>query len=122
MDHRLMEDLHEGFCNVLKDIAESKMGTREVEVAKNAISGILKLKCIEEMENFSGGSYRGGRSYEGGMSREGSYRKYREGDGGGSYRGGYSRDGGSMREKLERLMEEAEGKDREMLKEMLSRM
>ncbi len=125
MDHRLMEDLHNGFCEVLHDIAGSKMGTREVEVAKNAISGILKLKCIEEMENYRGSSYRG-RSYEG-MSNDGSYRRSHDGNGGsgGSYRGNSGRnyrDGGSMREKLENLMDEAQGKEREMIQEMLSRM
>ena len=120
MDHRLMEDLHQGFCEVLHDIAGGKMGTREVEVAKNAISGILKLKCIEEMESYRGSSYRA-RSYD--MSNEGSYRRSREGNSE-SYRSGRNyRDGGSMKEKLERIMEETDNeRERGMIREMLDRM
>jgi len=127
-----MNKVCEMFHEVLREYAEQGhfKDKSAVETAKAAVSGITKIKTIEAMERFDGGnSFR--RSMDGysedGMSYRGSY------DDGNSYRRGrgmngqfvsrdrgYSRDG--MREKLEALMQEAQGHDKEMLREMLSKM
>lgn len=121
---KVMEKACEMFHEVLYKLTEKGhfQNESDVETAKAAVSGIVKIKTLEAMERFesNGSSFRG-RSYDG-RSYDG--RSY---DGGGSYRRGrgsngryVSRDG--MRDKLESLMQEATGQDKEMIREMLSRM
>lgn len=132
---KVMEKACEMFHDVLYKLTENGhfQNESDVETAKAAVSGIVKIKTLEAMERFEGGgsSFRGrsydGRSYDGGSYDGGSY------EDGGSYRRGrgsngryVSRDGYSsregMRDKLEALMQEATGQDKEMIREMLSRM
>lgn len=128
-----MDKVCEMFHEVLREYAEQGhfKDKSAVETAKAAVSGITKIKTIEAMERFDGGnSFRGSYGNEDGMSRAMSYRgsyddgnSYRRGRGmNGQFvsRDGYSRDG--MRDKLEGLMQEAQGHDKEIIKEMLSKM
>ena len=127
---KVMEKACEMFHEVLYKLTEKEhfATDRDVETAKAAVSGIVKIKTLEAMERFEGGgsSFRGrsydGRSYEGGSYEDGgSYRRGRGSNGRYVSRDGYSsRDG--MRDKLEALMQEATGQDKEMIREMLSRM
>ena len=133
MDKKMMERLEDGFCEVLQDYAEKGMKSPEcVETAKAALSGLLKIRMLEEMENFSRGySSRGYYNDEGGSSNRGyrdggsSNRGYR--DGGGSYRrsrdGGYSGHNDKLMSRLEELRDQA-GNDRErqMIEEFISKM
>lgn len=121
---KVMEKACEMFHDVLYKLTEKDnfATDRDVETAKAAVSGIVKIKTLEAMERFEGGgsSFRG-RSYDG-RSHDG--RSYEDG---GSYRRGRGSDGryvsrDSMRDKLESLMQEATGQDKEMIREMLSRM
>lgn len=57
MDTMTMERLEKGFCKVLHDYAEKGFASVSgVEVAKNALSGLVKLKMLESMEQY-GESY-----------------------------------------------------------------
>ena len=123
---KVMEKVCEMFHEVLYELTEKGhfKSAADVETAKAAVSGIVKIKTLEEMERFDeGGSSFRGRSYDG-RSYDG--RSYEDG---GSYRRGrgmdgryVSRDGGSMRDKLKDLMGDAHGEEKEMIREMLSRM
>ena len=125
MDKKVMGKIEDGFCEVLKKFAETGLrSSQDVETAKAALSGMVKMKMLEEMENFhkedgySGRMYRdngySGRMYrdEGMMSR-GDYR-----DGG--YSGRMYRDDGNSYDNmhhvtrkitsmLEQMYEQAEG-------------
>lgn len=123
---KLMDKICEMFHDILHELAAKGTFTsaNDVQTAKAAVSGILKIKTLEAMEHYGGNSFRG-RSYDGDMS----HRSYEGSYDGGSYRRGrgangqyVSRDGGSMREKLEHLAEEAGGREREMIMEMISKM
>lgn len=121
----VMMKIKQDLCGVIETFAKKGLNQpQDVEVVKNAISGVQKIKILEEMERFGSrgfssrsyddGSYRyGGRSYD-----EDSYRR-----GGRSYdEGGYSRerDGGysghDLRENLQRMMERAKPEEKEMIK------
>lgn len=93
MDKKVIQKIEDGFCEVLHKYAETGMrGAQDVEVAKAALSGMVKIKMLEEMEKYSGYSERGYR--DGGSNDGGSYRRYRDDgisslayrDEGGSYR------------------------------------
>lgn len=125
---KVMEKACEMFHEVLYRLTEKGhfQNESDVETAKAAVSGIVKIKTLEAMEEFTGGgsSFRRGRSYDGESGRSYDGGSYEDG---GSYRRGrgsngryVSRDG--MRDKLEALMQEATGQDKEMIREMLSRM
>lgn len=128
MDKKIMEKIEEGFCKVLHEYAETGMrGAQDVEVCKAAVSGVLKLKMLEEMEKYGGYSERGYRdgSYRGYRDDGASQRGYR--DDGGSYRG--YRDGGSyddgkeaLRKKLEEMKNSATPENRRMIDEWLHRL
>ena len=136
MDKRVMEKLEEGFCNVLREISEHDMRSlEEVETAKAALSGMVKMKMLEEMENFRNGY--SGRMYrdDGDMSNRsygrdsmgryadngGSYRGYRDG---GSYDDGYSGHDikQKMRQKLQEMMQNANGDERRYIEEFMNKM
>lgn len=119
--HKIKQDL----CGVLQDFAQKGLHQpQDVEVVKNAISGIQKIKILEEMERFSsggfsnrmeGGSYRyGGRSYDEDSYRHGNGRSYEEGGYSRERDGGYS--GHDLRENLQRMMERAKPEEKEMIK------
>ena len=132
MDRRIMEKLEEGFCKVLHEISEQGMRSPEdVETAKAALSGMVKMKMLEEMENFRNGY--SGRMYrdDGDMSsRRDSMGRYA--DNGGSYRG--YRDGGSydgysghdikakMRQKLQEMAMNATGEERRYIDEFMNKL
>lgn len=123
MEKQDMRKIENQLCDVLHDIAGSGLkSASDVETVKHALSAMVKLKCLEEMDGYEGGnSGRSYRSYEG--VDNGSYRGGRYMDGG-SYRhydGGYSGHG-DIRQKLEEIARDAEGRDREMIQQMLSRM
>ena len=110
--NEVMYKIKDALCGVLQEFAHKELRQpQDVEVVKNAISGIQKIKILEEMERFGsggfsnrleGGSYRyGGRSYE-----EGGYSRERD--------GGYS--GHDLRENLQRMMERAKPEEKEMIK------
>lgn len=123
----VMEKICEMFREVLRDYAEKGhfSDAKSIETAKAAVSGITKIKTIEAMERFDGNSFRG-------YSYDDSYMSRRSYDDGNSYRRGrgmngqfvsrdnYSRD--DMREELEMLMQKAQGHDKEVIREMLSKM
>lgn len=133
MDMKVMEKLEEGFCEVLHKYAERGMNSSsDVETAKAALSGMVKMKMLEEMENYE--AERSGRYYDDGMSSRSyrrrdsmgryadngsmSYRRYHDD---GSYEGGFS--GHDMRQQLERMMQEADSeRERQALRAAMSKL
>ena len=133
MDMKVMEKLEEGFCEILHKYAERGMNSSsDVETAKAALSGMVKMKMLEEMENYSDGGMSGRYYYDDdrGMSGRHSYRRRdsmgRYADGGNmSYRRMY--DGGmsghDMREQLERMMDEADSeRERQALRAAMQKL
>lgn len=126
--NEVMYKIKDALCGVLREFAQKELRQpQDVEVVKNALSGIQKIKILEEMERFrsggfssrmEGGSYDGG-SYDDGGYNGGSYRR-----GGysrrGSYRDGYS--GHGLKEKMQRLAESASPEEREMLNRFMQQM
>ena len=54
MDMKTMEKLEDGFCKVLHDNAERGFASASsVELAKTALSGLVKLKMLKEMDSFN---------------------------------------------------------------------
>ena len=120
MESVLMK-IKDELCNVVQSYAEKGINNADdVQVVKNALSGIYKIKIIKEMERFGsgfsermsyerGGSYRrDGRSYADDGS---SYRR-----GGRSYRDGYDGySGHDLKEHLKMLMENADPQERELI-------
>lgn len=100
---KVMNQMCEMFHDVLYVLAEKERfrTDEDVQTAKNAISGILKIKTLEAMEDYKGGSFRRGRGTDG---------RY------------VSRDNRTMKEKLEHMMQEAEGHDRDILHEMIEKL
>lgn len=114
MDKQMMMKLEEQFCKVIKDITNTGFkSANDVNTAKSAVSGLVKIKALEAMENSSWndeGSYmrdrshdmasRDGRSYDDRSYDEGSYRR--------SYDGyDYNRSGhDDIRQNLERMLKE----------------
>jgi hypothetical protein len=128
MDKKIMERLEDNFCEVLRDFAEKGFSRAEdVETAKAALSGMVKMKMLEEMENFRNGY--SGRMYrdDGDMSnRRDSMGRYA--DNGGSYRG-YRDDGYSghdikakMRQKLQEMAMNANGEERRYIDEFMNKL
>ena len=132
MDMKTMEKLEDGFCKVLQNYADRGMKSPDdVETAKAALSGMVKMKMLEEMERYD--NERSGRYYyddDRGMSGRHSYRRRdsmgRYADGGNmSYRRMY--DGGmsghDIRPQLERMLEEADSeRERRAIEEALQKM
>lgn len=124
MDRRVMERLEEQLCEVAKSYAESGLKSPEdVATIKHVLSGMLKIKCLEEMENFKGGYSRRGRSYDGDYSHDGGTfshdnRSYRR-DSMGRYADGRS---GDMKQEIEQLMRHANEQERHVLEDMMNRM
>ena len=134
MEKQTMSKLEMELCDILQDYAQKGIkSSSDVESVKHALSGISKLKIIEEMDKYNEEhSNRSYRSYDG----DGSYRRgyshamgQYEGEGG-SYRRGYShegyeggRSGHGMRERLEQMMEEAGSeRERRAIQEALQKM
>lgn len=134
MDKKIMEKLEGGFCEVLHNYAERGMKSPDdVETAKAALSGMVKMKMLEEMENYE--AERSGRYYDDGMSSRSyrrrdsmgryadnggsmSYRRYHDD---GSYEGGFS--GHDMRQQLERMMQEADSeRERQALRAAMQKL
>jgi len=135
MEKQTMGKLEMELCDILQDYAQKGIkSASDVETVKHALSGISKLKIIEEMDKYNeehsnrsyrsydgdGSSYRRSHAmgqYDGG-SYEGSYRRGRSHDG---YEGG--RSGHGMRERLEQMMEEAGSeRERRAIEEALQKM
>lgn len=124
---KVMNEICGMFHDVLYTFAERGQFKDEADVqtAKAAVSGIVKIKTLEAMERYGGDSFRG-RSYDedGGMSG----RSYRGSYDGGSYRRGRGDNGrfvsrDSIKEKLERMMQEATNEqERNVFREMLDKM
>ena len=130
MDMKVMNKLEDGFCKVLQNYAESGMNNPEaVETAKAALSGMVKMKMLEEMERYD--NERSGRYYydeDGGMSNRNSYRR-RDSMGrfmdNGSYRRSYEDgfSGHDIRPKLQRMIEEADSeREREAIRMALQKL
>lgn len=121
-----MMKIKQDLCGVVETFAKKGLNQpQDVEVVKNAISGIQKIKILEEMERFGsggfsnrlegGGSYRyGGRSYDEDSYRHGGGRSYDEGGYSRERDGGYS--GHDLREHLQRMMDRANPEEKEMIK------
>ena len=130
MDMQVKNKLEMELCDVLKDYAQKGIKSADdVETVKHALSGISKLKIIEEMDKYNAEhSHRSYRSYDG----EGSYRRgysHAMEQDGGSYRRGYSHDyeggrsGHGMRERLEEMMDQAGSeRERRAIQEALQKM
>ena len=135
MDMQVKNKLEMELCDVLKDYAQKGIKSADdVETVKHALSGISKLKIIEEMDKYNEEhSHRSYRSYDG----EGSYRRgyshamgqYDDGSYDGSYRRGRSHDyegghsGHGMRERLEQMMSDARSdRERMAIQEALQKM
>lgn len=123
-----MDAIEDNLWQVLADYAKGFKSPADVETVKHALSGIFKIKCMEEMDDFKGGSFRGGRSYDNGRSYtyydEGSFRGGMSRDGRGSYGGSY---GGSydmdMRAKMEELMRTAtDERQRHIIQDMMNKL
>lgn len=124
--NEVMYKIKDKLCGVLQEFAHKELRQpQDVEVVKNAISGIQKIKILEEMEHFGsggfsnrlegGGSYRyGGRSYDEDSYRHGGDRSYEKGGYSRERDGGYS--GHDLRENLQRMMERAKPEEKEMIK------
>jgi len=131
---KVMDKMCEMFHEVLRSYANKGKfeNADDVETAKAAISGIVKIKAIDAMEQYGGNSFRGNsfdddygmsnrRSYDDGRSYRGSY------DDGASYRRGrgmdgrfVSRDSDNLEGKLVRLMDEAKTEhERNEIRKML---
>ena len=122
MEKKDMRKIEEQLCDVLHDFADKGIrSANDVETTKHALSGLVKLKCLEEMEIY--GAERSGRSYrsyegEGGSMDGGSYRR----DSRGRYRdGGYSGHG-DVQQKLQELLRDADERDRDAIRQMVNRM
>lgn len=123
--NEVMYKIKDKLCGVLQEFAQKEFRQpQDVEIVKNAISGIQKIKILEEMERFGsgefssrsyddGGSYRRGRSYDEDSYRHGG-RSYEEGGYSRERDGGYS--GHDLRENLQRMMERAKPEEKEMIK------
>lgn len=138
MDKKIMDKLEDGFCEALHHYAEKGFDSPEkIETVKAALSGMVKLKMLEEMEEYGEEGMSGRRYYEdGGMSSRrsyhrrdsmgryadgGSYRRSRESSYEDSYDGGMS--GHDMRRQLERMIEEADSeKERQALRMAMQRL
>lgn len=127
MDKKLAQKLENSFCEVLYELAEKEFSTsQQVETAKAALSGLVKIKMLDEMERFRGGN--SFRSYddEGMSNRRDSMGRYADdGRSNRSYRGyrddGYS--GHDMMSKLEEMRGQARSEDeRRMIDEIMKRM
>ena len=103
---QVMDTIKMELCKVLKTFAQNGINNAsDVATVKHALSGISKIRILEEMDKYNEGySHKGYHSYDG----DGSYRNY----------GGYHRyshdDGHSMKERLEKMMGEAKT-DRERM-------
>jgi hypothetical protein len=127
MDTQIMHKIEDNLWNVLGDYAKGFKSPAEVETVKHALSGIFKIKCLEEMEDYQSSHDYGGRSYDRYYNDDMSYRRSRDNrDNDGRYsRDMYSRDGGGMmmRERLEQLRNEAKDEhQRRIIDDMLNRL
>lgn len=121
MDMKDMRKIEEGLCDALHTLAEQGIrSSSDVETTKHALSGLVKLKCLEEMEGASkDGFERSGRSYRSYEGMDGgSYRR----DSRGRYMDGGSTVHGDLRQKLEDMMRNADDRDKEMIRQMVNRM
>lgn len=122
MEMKDIRKLEEQLCDVLHDFAEKGIrSTGDVETTKHALSGLVKLKCLEEMEDVgnerSGRSYRSYEGMDGGSYRRDSRGRYMDG----GYRDGYSGHS-DLRQKLEDMMRNADDRDKDMIRQMVNRM
>lgn len=126
MDTQIMHKIEDNLWNVLSDYAKGFKSPAEVETVKHALSGIFKIKCLEEMEDYQSSHDYGGRSYDRYYNDDMSYHRSRDNrDSDGRYsRDMYSRDGGMMmRERLEQLRNEAKDEhQRRIIDDMLNRL
>jgi hypothetical protein len=127
MDKKVAEKLESSFCEVLYEYAEKGFqNPQQVETAKAALSGLVKIKMLDEMERFRGGN--SFRSYddEGMSNRRDSMGRYADdGQSNRSYRmyrdDGYS--GHDMMSRLEEMRGQARNEDeRRMIDEIMKRM
>ena len=127
MDRQLLNRVEDNLWNVLGSYANGLKSPADVETVKHALSGIFKIKCLEGMDSYSNGSFRGNRSYDNDRSYmyydEGSFRNMPH-DGRGPYRNSY---GGSydtdMKQKLEDLMRETKDEhQRQVIQEMVNKL
>ena len=125
MDTQIMHKIENNLWEVLGDYAKGFKTPAEVETVKHALSGIFKIKCLEEMEDYQSSHDYGGR-YDRYYNDDNSYRRSRDNrDSDGRYsRDMYSRDGGMMmRERLEQLRNEAKDEhQRRIIDDMLNRL
>lgn len=123
MEQQLSEILRGMFRNVLQDIAEHGFnGKGDVEAAKNAISGLLKLRCLEEMGERGGSSWRGSSARHSRDDGGYSNRSHSQGNSESrrSYERGHSGHDSGLRQKLEQLMQETgDERERQRLHDML---
>ena len=117
MDMKVLDKINHELWNVLARYADGFKSADDVETVKHAISGIFKIRCLEEMEDFKHSDY--------GSRDGGSYRYY---DDRSFARGGRSMTGpqfyrdGDIREKLEYLMKDAtDERQRQVIREMMNR-
>lgn len=126
MDTQIMHKIEDNLWDVLGDYAKGFKTPAEVETVKHALSGIFKIKCLEEMEDYQSSHDYGGRPYDRYYNDDMSYRRSRDNrDSDGRYsRDMYSRDGGMMmRERLEQLRNEAKDEhQRRIIDDMLNRL
>ena len=127
MDKKIMERLEDNFCEVLRDFAEKGFQRADdVETAKAALSGMVKMKMLEEMERFHNGGYSNRMYHDDGGEYSSRGRYYR--DDGGSYDNGnsyrYYRDDGKQRmvEKLNEMKNHADPNNRQMIEEWLKQL
>jgi hypothetical protein len=108
MDKKVMEKLEDSFCEVLQSYADKGFqNPSQVETAKAALSGLVKIKMLEGMDKFEGNSFRA----------------YHDED---MPQRGYHDDGYSGHDKmisqLEKMRETANPNDRRMIDEWVQRL
>ena len=117
MDMNVLDKVDHELWNVLAAFADGIKSADDVETVKHAISGIFKIRCLKEMEDFKHSGYGGGNSYR--------YYDDRSFARGGRSMAGpqFYRDGGNLREKLEHIMQDTtDERQRQVIREMMNRL
>ena len=95
MDIKVAEKLEDSFCKVLRDYAEKgAISVSSVELAKNALSGLVKLKMLDEMDR-----------HEKSRTNHESYQRYMDSGNRRSYDDSYS-NGHYMQDRMIAKLEE----------------
>lgn len=133
MDNSVMHKIKDDLCKSLAYYAEKGINSAEdIETVKHIISGLYKIKVMQAMDAYNHDDGYSNRMYH---DDNNSYRRGADGrymDSGSSYRGYSRNDGyhdggndgysghGNIREKLSRMMDNADGREREIIQKIMN--